>query len=207
VNQWSEQEHALAYLARVDRIPFRVEGIRELVAHLPARVDRVLDLGTGDGRLLAAVREARPGAGGVAVDFSAEMLDRARDRYAAAPDVEVVDHDLDHPLPDWGTFDVVISGFAIHHLEDDRKAALYGEVYDRVRPDGRFLNLEHVASASDRLHLEFLAILDTPPERDDPSNKLALVETQLGWLRAVGFVDVDCHWKWRELALLAGTRP
>jgi tRNA (cmo5U34)-methyltransferase len=31
--------------------------------------------------------------------------------------------------------------------------------------------------------------------------------TQLNWLRELGFADVDCHWKWRELALLVAIRP
>jgi tRNA (cmo5U34)-methyltransferase len=70
-----------------------------------------------------------------------------------------------------------------------------------------FLNLEHVASPTARLHEGFLMQLDLTPETEDPSNKLLDLELQLGWLREIGFIDVDCHWKWRELALIAGAEP
>src|SRR5262249_8109082 len=132
----------------------------------------------------------------------------ARARFAATDDVEVVRHDLDEPLPDaWGTFDVVTSSFAIHHVVDERKRSLYGEVFEHLVPGGVFFNLEHVASPSPELHLEFLDAIGKTTDPDDPSNKLAPVEAQLEWLREGGYDHVDCHWKWRELALLAGRRP
>jgi len=175
---------------------------------LPAGVGRVLDLGTGDGVTLAMVLELRPEASGLAVDFAREMLARARERFADADGVEVAAHDLDDPLPSaWGEFDLVVSSFAIHHVTDLRKEALYGEVFERLRPGGAFLNLEHVASPTRALHEAFLAALGIDPADDDPSNLLAPVGSQLEWLRRVGFADVDCHWKWRELALLGGIRP
>lgn len=64
-----------------------------------------------------------------------------------------------------------------------------------------------MASPTPALHEAFLAALDVDPADDDPSNLLAPVEDQLAWLRSAGLADVDCHWKWRELALLAGRRP
>ncbi len=207
-NRWIEAQHARAYLAHRDSIPFRAEGMAVLAEFVPAEVGRVLDLGTGDGILMGLLRDLRPAARGVACDFAEEMLGRAEARFAADEFVEVVRHDLDDPLPvGWGTFDLVVSSFAIHHLADARKQALYREVFDRLGPGGVFLNLEHVASVTPSLHDEFLAAIGTTPERDDPSNQLALVSDQLAWLQAIGFASVDCHWKWRELALLAGTKP
>jgi hypothetical protein len=57
------------------------------------------------------------------------------------------------------------------------------------------------------LHLDFFAAIDEPLECEDPSDRLLDVEAQLRWLRETGFGDVDCHWKWRELALMAGVKP
>jgi SAM-dependent methyltransferase len=206
VNRWPDAQHALAYLGSRDRIPHRAEGCAVLLEIL-GRPRRVLDLGTGDGVLLALVRSDWPDVEAVGVDFSPAMLDAARERFADDRAVTIVAHDLDRPLPDLGRFDTVMSSFAIHHLTDVRKRALYAEVLDALVPGGVFANLEHVSSPTTALHDEFLAALDTTAADEDPSNKLAPVDVQLAWLRELGFVDVDCFWKWRELALLAGTKP
>lgn len=206
VNLWSQPDHALDYLGRADSIPHRAEGESTLLEFVPASTRRILDLGTGDGRLLALVKSEHPNTEAVAIDFSAAMIEAAKKRFASDASVAVVTHNLDHPLPDFGKFDAVISSFAIHHLEHERKRALYGEIFGLLNAAGVFCNLEHVASPTPTLHQEFLREIDKTPETEDPSNKLFDLTTQLNWLREIGFVDVDCHWKWRELALLAGRR-
>jgi tRNA (cmo5U34)-methyltransferase len=206
VNLWTSNEHARDYLKRADSISHRQEGESALLEFIPLTVRRILDLGTGDGRLLSLVRHEHRDTEAVAIDFSPTMLEAARQRFAGECSVSVVAHDLDEPLPGLGKFDAVISSFAIHHLVHERKRALYAEIYALLKPGGIFCHLEHVASPTPRLHKEFLERIGFTVETEDPSNKLLDVETQLGWLRHIGFADVDCHWKWRELALLAGVR-
>jgi tRNA (cmo5U34)-methyltransferase len=206
VNLWASSEHALDYLGRADSIPHRVEGESTLLEFVPESAERILDLGSGDGRLLALVKLVHPNTTAVAIDFSPAMLDAASKRFAGDHSVEIVPHNLEEPLPELGTFDAVVSSFAIHHLIHERKRSLYAEIYARLNPGGVFCNLEHVASATPELHEEFLQRIGCTLESEDPSNKLLDLETQLQWLRTIGFNDVDCHWKWRELALLAGRR-
>lgn len=182
-----------------------MEGEATLLEFVPGEANRILDVVSGGGRLLALVKAARPRAEFVALDFSPTMLDALRKLFAGDPGVTIVAHNFEKALPPMGRFDAVISSFAIHHVSHERKRTLYEEIFAALAPGGVFCNLEHVASPTQLLHAGFLRAISW--EEEDPSNKLLDLESQLAWLREIGFVDVDCHWKWRELALLAGAKP
>jgi tRNA (cmo5U34)-methyltransferase len=96
-SEWQTIEHALAYLARADKLPHRTEGEKVLLEQIPSNAQRVLDLGTGDGRLLALVKLHNPSVEGVALDFSDTMIEQAKKRFLNDKHVTIVNHDFSHP--------------------------------------------------------------------------------------------------------------
>jgi tRNA (cmo5U34)-methyltransferase len=233
---WKNREVATAFLnERSLMIPDRqrqLEVILRVISFQCPQPRRILDIGSGDAILLATLLETFPDASGVALDFSPLMLEQACQRLAKfGQRATVVEADLQTTawkasLPE--PFNVIVSGFAIHHLPDERKQALYQEIYDLMAEGGVFLNCEHVASATPRgeqmfddamaTHLyqrrkekgEEVSLEDirrASMERPDrAANILALVEDQCCWLREIGLRDVDCFWKYFELAIFGGIK-
>lgn len=201
--EWSEPGRIAEYLSR--ELPHRATAEAMLLAALPAETERVLDLGCGDGRLLSLARERFPAAWRVGLDASEPMLGRARERFGSEPSIELHEHDLGTPLAEYVEFDAVVSGLAIHHLEDERKRQLFGEALALLRPGGVFANLDLVRSATPELHERFRREIGRT--EDDPSDRLADLGEQMDWLRAAGFEGVECHFKWLELALVVATAP
>jgi len=203
---WHSRDKVDEYLARVGGLPGRIAGEGALVEILPRAPASVLDLGCGDGRLAGLVMAARDSiASVVAVDRSEPMLAAARARFAGDPRVAVREHDLVDPISALGSFDVIVSGFAIHHLEHPRKQALFAEATRMLRPGGLFANLEVVQCASELLQRRFYDAIGRPD--GDPEDRLAPIEPQLAWMREAGLRNVDCMWRWRGFALLAGEAP
>ncbi len=203
---WSDAAQVGWYLGRIGKLEARQAGERMIADLLPSTPRAVLDLGCGDGRLAALVLDERPSIEHVvAVDRSPPMLAHARERFSDEPRVDIREWDLEDDITPLGTFDVIVSGFAIHHLEHARKRDLFAEIARLLQPGGVFLNLEVVASASPRRHAEFLEAIGRTA--DDPEDRLATVDEQLAWMRDAALDHVDCLWRWRGFALLAGEGP
>jgi hypothetical protein len=126
---------------------------------------------------------------------------------------------------DSGPFDVVVSGYSIHHQPDVRKREIYQQIFELLVKGGLFLNIEHVSSPSpwvaavnDELFIDRLHGHHQHKTRDEvaqefyhrpdkAANILAPVEAQCEWLREIGYADVDCYLKIFELATFGGRRP
>ena len=101
----------------------------------PAR--SVLDIGFGTGTLTA--RLYRDGYAVTGIDFSARMLEHAREKM---PDAALYQYDFSCGLPDTlagVTFDVIISTYAVHHLSDDEKYRLFSLLIKHLAPGGEIL--------------------------------------------------------------------
>jgi ubiquinone/menaquinone biosynthesis C-methylase UbiE len=125
--------------------------IAQLIAAVPFPRDKaidVLDVGAGGGTITAAVLDAFPNARVTLQDYSALMLDKARERLNAhAAQLRFVTGDLKDPA--WassvgGPFDLVVSGIAIHNLYDlGAISACYEAVHGLLKPGGVFINYDH----------------------------------------------------------------
>ncbi len=100
INLWSTAEHSLEYLRRADSIPHRVEGESALIEFVPAGAKRVLDLGTGAGRLISLLKPLGPLPSSSGLDFSPTMLDAARDAFRNDRSVTIV-ADFEPKLRRW----------------------------------------------------------------------------------------------------------
>jgi tRNA (cmo5U34)-methyltransferase len=206
--EWKRSDTAERWVSRRTRLPRESEAERTILENvLPDPVTRVLDLGSGNGYLLGLIKGVFPSARAVGIDLSEPMLAAARAQFVHANDVEFRLHDLSEPLTDdLGTFDVVVSGLAIHHLLHERKRALFREVFDLLELEGVFCNFDVVASPTSELHERAQAAFGFGPEDQHPSDRPASLRDQLDWLSEAGFSNVDCYWKWLELTVVAGTK-
>lgn len=237
----------------------QIDIMLRLIRASQTEVNWVLDLGCGDGILGTAVLDQHPHAHAVFIDFSQPMLTAAQQRLDNNPHahtllldygergwekqlLKIKDLKLNGTAADlqsfdklrtsssiFNLFDVIVSGYSIHHQPNDRKKEVYTELFHLLKPGGIFINIEHVQSADPWLEKRFQELFvdklyaqqqqnaanktweDVDREfysrPDKDANILAPVVDQCNWLRTIGYEKVDIYLKIFELAVFGGIKP
>jgi ArsR family transcriptional regulator len=160
---------------------------RALAHHLPTGARKLLDIGTGTGRLLEVLTPKVESA--IGVDQSREMLSLARTNLARAgiDNAEVRQADM-YALPfEGGAFDVVTIHHVLHYADDP--AAALAEAARVVRPGGVVLVVDF--SPHDLVELK----------REHAHVHLGFADNQVqGWLKSAGLNALEpIHFPGRRL--------
>lgn len=179
---------------------------------------QALDLGCGTGILSYFILKSFPHAKVMAFDLTENMLTACQknlSKYTDRLNVRQGDFSKDNIA---SGYELIVSGLAIHHLDERGKKELFHKLFRALKPGGLLLIRDIVLGATpwltehyENLWREFIKSNGEDDEHwfskyldeDIPST----VENQLQWLAEAGFEDVGCHWRYLNYAIFGGRKP
>lgn len=229
---WQTEGAAEQYANKVDVVAPGRRDILSVIARLAADfcVDPplIMDIGCGWGHVTGEFLKQKPEATVHMTDYSAEMVDISRERFAGNPGVKVCRHDLNEGLgaADRGIYDAVVSCFALHHVEPSNRVRLYEDIKAALKQGGIFINGDLFICESPSVnqwefdnYIKWMAVqlkekLDEEYSFEDlKSRQLANYQVMgdmpgtlwemLADLKTAGFRHVDCLVKYQNLAVVA----
>ena len=216
--------------------PLRAKMVQVALDILPMDPDselRALDLGVGTGFFTQGLFSRYPQARVVAVDGAASMVELAKTRLgdrAAQVDFRTGDfRELGDLLSPQETFDVVISSYALHHLDGEETEEVVRECVGRLRQGGWFLNADLIDSVSPELEerhqaLRIRGILERASSDDErfqnasttrqflteleesEGDQPRALDQDLETLRAAGLTSVSAVWVEYREAVMVGIK-
>lgn len=157
-NQWSENDSSL-FLDLADIfVPAREEQISTLLQLIPASADEdftVVELASGEGKLIEAILERFPRCHALALDGSATMRERVQQRLSRFQHrLEVRPFELSEPawrdeLP--GGIRCVLSSLCVHHLNGSGKRQLFRDMLKHLVPGGALLLADIIQPADQHI--------------------------------------------------------
>jgi ubiquinone/menaquinone biosynthesis C-methylase UbiE len=198
----------------------------------PGRTLEVLEIGCGTGVTTLNLLQGRSDLRITALDFSGDMLDKARRNLAPAiadGQVRLVESDALSELlgTEAESFDLVASGFAIHNFMDGYRGRVLAEILRVLKPGGVFVNGDRYALDDPEAHLLgvqeevrgwFRVFLEmNRPDMleewivhlysDESPHHVMRLAPAVDAMKAAGFDPVEVHYREGAAALVSGARP
>lgn len=240
-SDWAEQKHAKDFIENADifilgrKTSFTI--LKSFYRHflhtneLEGSV-KVLDLGCGDGTITRELLSENDRLEVTLVDGSSEMLENARKNLGNHQDMTFIHKSFQELLENQGqddilpsNFDFVVSSLAIHHLQTTEKKAFFQYIYNHLKLDGFFLNIDVIKAPTTELRRWYQILwsewihenqaklkveknfedlpLRSKDHGDDNPDKL---QVQLDALESVGFKQVDCYYKYGIFSIYGGKK-
>lgn len=193
-------------------------SIAVAVAETKNKKPNILDIGAGTGLLSSFIIEKYPNANLTLIDISEKMIEVAKSRLKYKTDVTYIIDDYTKYQFD-KKYEIVISSLSIHHLTDIEKKELYARIYSILNQDGVFINADQVYGSTPFIEALYKSDWKFKVEHSGLSedeiqsayertelDKMARLDDQLNWLKDIGFLDVDCIYKYYNFAVLFGRK-
>ncbi len=217
--------------------PLRHKMIEIILDILPFDQDaalNVMDLGAGTGFFSARVLERFPNSKVTAIDGAEAMVDIAADRLGSLTDrlnwVIADFRQLPAETLAADSYDLVISSYALHHLNADEKLALLKQVVSAIKPGGWFFNADIAVSENESIErrvqqLRVAGVMSRAPTGDErfvsaESTRKYLTEmqiaendqpqtavTDLRIIREAGLPAAEIFWKELNEVVAGGPKP
>lgn len=211
-----------------------IEIILDIVPFDQEATLKVMDLGVGTGIFSARVLKKFPNSKVTAIDGAEAMMDIATERLGPMADrLKWIIADF-RQLPA-GTlaadsYDLVISSYALHHLNAGEKLALLKQVVCALKPGSWFLNADIVVAEDESIEqrLQQLRVEGVTSRASASDKRFSSVEstraylsqmqiaendqpqtaaTDLGIIREAGLPAAEIFWKELNEAVIGGPKP
>jgi len=234
-SQWAKPEFTEEYRDSADVYIVERRRLLEIlksfykhfIANKPNNI--VLDLGCGDGIIIHELLAIDNSIEATLIDGSEDMLNKARERLPDSKSIIFIRasfQDVLNKNVDLKRYDFIVSSLAIHHLTMEGKADLFRTIYSHLNIGGYFLNIDVILAPSDSLEQWYLLLwkqwIDERKSfleiegnhyndiirryKDNTDNKPDTLGAQLKTLRAIGFTDVDCFYKYGIFTIYGGKK-
>lgn len=232
---WAKEEFSRNYLDKADiyiverRRMFAI--LRSFSNHFLQKSGkkRLLDLGCGDGILTYELLSEDPNLSVTLVDASEDMLLKAKERFKGVKGNSFIRASFQELLAGKVLkpgFDLVFSSMAIHHLTMAEKKALFKLIFNCLNDGGYFVNIDVVDAPAEALDSWYMKLWEDWMDekklslgvsgeeskdiirryKDLEENRPDKLDDQMNALRAEGFRDVDCYYKYGIFTIYGGIK-
>ncbi len=178
----------------------------------------ILDIGAGTVLVSEFLIKKFPLSKFTLIDLSDEMLSIAKLRFKEHSNFKYIIADY-FKFQFTESYDIIVSGLSIHHLEDYEKKALYNKIYSLLSHGGIFINGDQFLSRSLNGEYNYQKAWKEKIENSDLSedekkgayqrmlfDKPATVDNNLKWLEDAGFSDADIYYKYYNFGVISAVK-